>query len=384
MQRLIELLDFSRRAPTVRGNEQLKTYLKTNPLPVELRVEGCRLPPLFWVVFTTVQREIGSPTARRRRTDVLRKTIDILLRAGAKIDALARVDTHFVDFVDHGAENPEITFNEDAVDLTMNALFYAVWAEHNMYYVSNSVQHRNDLVDILLRRGADPNKARISNEPRAGVNGKQKSALHVAAESRNVEGARLLIKYGANPNVRNDMGTTPLQIAARENQTEMIRLLLRAGASPKIANANGWTPLHYLLYEGSLPRATHAMRLDFRGRGAPARRSVRPSFRDRLLTNVRLLIQHGANPRAKDKWGDTPLDLLVKYAVGNRPGIRTELNATSRATARYALDKHLPDEMVQAIVHRAGLTNVNEFQGKRRNQEMRRDRRLIKPQLVKR
>lgn len=72
------------------------------------------------------------------------------------------------------------------------------------------------------------------------------TALHVAAglETGDIECAQMLLKSGAQPNVRRSDGMTPLHIAARAGNLEMVRLLLTDGADPQLKSKSGETPLH--------------------------------------------------------------------------------------------------------------------------------------------
>ncbi|KAI1722541.1 ankyrin repeats (3 copies) domain-containing protein [Ditylenchus destructor] len=71
------------------------------------------------------------------------------------------------------------------------------------------------------------------------------TALHVAALSKSdIECAQMLLKSGAQPNVKQSDGQTPLHIASRSGNVDMIRLMLSEGADPQIKANNGETPLH--------------------------------------------------------------------------------------------------------------------------------------------
>jgi ankyrin repeat protein len=91
-------------------------------------------------------------------------------------------------------------------------------------------------VRTLLRQGADPNAAQ----------GDGLTALHIAAETGQLEITRLLLDAKAAVDARSRLGGyTPLHLAARSGQTAVTRALLDAGADPKIATTNsGATPLH--------------------------------------------------------------------------------------------------------------------------------------------
>ena len=61
-----------------------------------------------------------------------------------------------------------------------------------------------------------------------------KSCLHAAAESGNIEAIQLLLEHGANVNVRNFDGITPLMVCAdvcgRQKSVRSMEILIEAGA----------------------------------------------------------------------------------------------------------------------------------------------------------
>ncbi len=84
-------------------------------------------------------------------------------------------------------------------------------------------------VELLLAHGADPAKA--------SANGMKVMPLHAAAAARSVPIARVLIAAGAPLDARQgsgESGFTPLMEAALNGQEEMVELLLRHGANPDL------------------------------------------------------------------------------------------------------------------------------------------------------
>ena len=89
-------------------------------------------------------------------------------------------------------------------------------------------------VELLLRRGADPNP----------VNASRRVPLHLAAE---VDGGEqgaviaLLASHGADVNAQDRKGRTPLHRATYEGRVAAAEALLEAGADPAVPNKRGKT-----------------------------------------------------------------------------------------------------------------------------------------------
>jgi ankyrin repeat protein len=97
---------------------------------------------------------------------------------------------------------------------------------------------RNDEVwtRFLLQRGADPN---IRNKK--GV-----TPLQLATALGFVEGADALIKGGANVNVADQTGETPLIAAVHARNLALVRLLLSKGADPDRNDNSGRSARNYM------------------------------------------------------------------------------------------------------------------------------------------
>jgi uncharacterized protein len=95
------------------------------------------------------------------------------------------------------------------------------------------------LVEELLRAGANPNSA--SRNPM------KVAPIHSAAANRDPQTAltivRMLLDYGAEPNVTQHGGVTPLHEGAAHGNIELVRLLLERGADRNAAAENGKTAL---------------------------------------------------------------------------------------------------------------------------------------------
>ena len=90
-----------------------------------------------------------------------------------------------------------------------------------------------------------------------------------------------LLDNGANPNIRDENGRTPLIEAAFGGHSDVVATLLRSGADPNIGDRDGWTPLMEAASKG-------------------------------WLIIVRWLLTSGANPNARTQHGWTPLSAAAR------------------------------------------------------------------------
>jgi len=69
------------------------------------------------------------------------------------------------------------------------------------------------------------------------------TALHIVVKRGDLTYLRFLLAKGADPNLRDEKGTTPLLLAATSKSTEMISVLVQQGANVNLGNSSGETPL---------------------------------------------------------------------------------------------------------------------------------------------
>lgn len=126
------------------------------------------------------------------------------------------------------------------------------------------------------------------------------SALHIVVARRDLTWIRFLAAKGANVNVRNAKGQTPLQLASNLGFVEGVEALLQLGAKVDEPNSTGETPLI---------AATHR--------------------RDAAM--ARALLKAGANPRRNDNSGRSALDYAELDGRGNP--VLTEIETAVREAA---------------------------------------------------
>lgn len=122
------------------------------------------------------------------------------------------------------------------------------------------------------------------------------SALHLVVQRRDATWLRFLLGRGANANVADRQGVTPLQLAANLGWTDGVAILVSNGATVDLTNDAGETPLISAVHR-----------------------------RDVAL--VRALLKAGANPDRGDNSGRTARDYAA--LIGPQSAIAVELGKAS-------------------------------------------------------
>lgn len=112
---------------------------------------------------------------------------------------------------------------------------------------------------------------------------KEGDPLFIAVFNNHIEAVRLLLAAGAEPNLKDDEGYSPLRFCVQKGYLEMARLLLLCGANKTIHEAGGG------------------------GSGMNALGMAAYWFDVEM---VRLLLAHGADPHVEDADGWTVFDKL--------------------------------------------------------------------------
>lgn len=105
------------------------------------------------------------------------------------------------------------------------------------------------------------------------------TGLHIVVARSDVLWVRFLLQRGADPNIRNKKGITPLQLATSLSFTDGVEALIKGGASVNVSDQTGETPLI---------SAVHA----------------------RNVAMVRLLLEKGADPDHNDNSGRSARDYM--------------------------------------------------------------------------
>ena len=80
-----------------------------------------------------------------------------------------------------------------------------------------------------------------------------RTALHIAAENREYTWLSFLLGKGANPNIADKRGVTPLMLASQMGFVEAVNALAQSGARVDTPNNTGETPLIAAVHRRDIP-----------------------------------------------------------------------------------------------------------------------------------
>jgi ankyrin repeat protein len=216
------------------------------------------------------------------------------------------------------------------------------------------------LIDLLLAWHADP------NAPMTGGNRQSETPLQYAAEHGDLRTARSLIAAGARVNDKGGAGRTPLHYALL-NHFDVVRLLIEKGADVNLRDSEGASPLDDAIWQGNLDAAAiviaHGARLNEPDTGTGATPLNEAAFRGHAAL-VRYLLQFHPDVTIADHRGHTPLDNAIRMGkedsalllLDAQPaGQRTPLFLAKTLEAAIGLDQASLTELLL----RQGM-NVNE------------------------
>ena len=170
---------------------------------------------------------------------------------------------------------------------------------------------QTEIADYLIAHGADVN----ARHAEAGA-----TPLQYAVLTGRAKMTRLLLTAGASLGSEYRDGQSLLHVAAARGYVPVIDLLVEAKADMQALDANGNTPLDSAVLHNQpfavnelLQRHANASYVHpLTGRGALHEACMRG-----FANLVQPLIDAGADPTARDRFGETPLDIALAYKNGN-------------------------------------------------------------------
>ena len=197
------------------------------------------------------------------------------------------------------------------------------------------------MVALLLFKGAYPNSRGTRFNPKCGpidnitplheaverLYGSNADGLYDPVVNSCKEVVELLLAYGAEVNIQNGRGETPLHMAVcvgEDKQTKVVvGLLLASNADVNIKDIFGCTPLFGA--QEDVAKLLLAYKADVNARDNYGRTPLHESFDQRV---AKLLLANHADVNARDKFGCTPLHragqkLIAEVLLANK----AEVNA---------------------------------------------------------
>lgn len=218
------------------------------------------------------------------------------------------------------------------------------------------------MVELLIAHGANVNartlqrthQRQVTGEPRAQVRpmGGMTAMLYAAREGC-LKCVEALLQAGANPDMADPEGVTPLIMATINFHFDTAKVLLERGANPNKWDWWGRTPLYSAVDVNTIPYG-----------GRPDRPSL---DRTTSLELIEMLLKLGANPNARLKLfppfralgPDRGADLLL--TIGATPLLRAARAGDAPATKlllQYGANPHLANvNGVTPLMAAAGLAN---------------------------
>ena len=162
-----------------------------------------------------------------------------------------------------------------------------------------------EVVRLLLEHGADPNLVNMCGE----------TPVHAAAKIDSIDVITFLCKHGADVNICDVTGSTALYCTVRRSYFRSIRLLLRSGADPNISeSAFQQSPLHEAVRRGDFRLAQILLEngADVNARDSSGATPLHEASANDDLHMCRLLLKHGADVTVEENIGQLTPAQTVK------------------------------------------------------------------------
>ncbi|XP_023316436.1 serine/threonine-protein phosphatase 6 regulatory ankyrin repeat subunit B-like isoform X2 [Trichogramma pretiosum] len=175
------------------------------------------------------------------------------------------------------------------------------------------------VAETLLRKCADPHLANFNKS----------TPLHVACQVLNDNDDFIKKFFLINDvnrrtvriDAQNKWGLTPLHIAVSRNSVKLVEFLLRRGANPNISDVDGLTPLHIIcqtkcsddlakMFFEIIDEIHQSVQVDARDRTDSTPLCHAVSFGHKTM--VELLLRRGADPHWTDDFGLTPVSFCLE------------------------------------------------------------------------
>ena len=141
--------------------------------------------------------------------------------------------------------------------------------------------------------------------------------LHIGGHKGKYQSVKRSLDLGANINLKNCFGNTPLYIAVAYDHLHIVKLLLDHNADTERKNRFGFTPLHISSICGhvNIVKLLLDYGADIEGKDNYSRTALHHSSYFRHIDVMKLLLNSGANIGTKNNKSETPLQSLREKQV---------------------------------------------------------------------
>ncbi|XP_021964204.1 E3 ubiquitin-protein ligase mib1 isoform X3 [Folsomia candida] len=207
--------------------------------------------------------------------------------------------------------------------------------DHNADVTLTNNNGFNGLHHAALRGNPSAMRILLTKLPRAWIVDEKKddgyTALHLASLNNHFQVAELLVREGrANLDIQNVNAQTALHLAVERQHSQIVRLLVSAGANLNLADKDGDTPLHEALRHHTL---SQLRQLQDVADVSKLLMGLGPSGADRKSSAsiACFLAAHGADLNIRNKKNQTPLCLCPDPSLCRAlTQCRSERNVTSQ------------------------------------------------------
>ena len=348
------------KSPDNRGNSPLHVVLQESPygnILVDLAPPSFSLPAFleYRLDVVTLLLEHGADASYPDNDG--ETPLHIVLRRGL-IDIVRLFLHHGADanIPDKRGTSPlHVVLQEDRRDDTDTLLFDYPDGPSSEEPNPAFLEHRSDIVMLLLDHGADANHP----DNNGGT------PLHIASQRGFIDIVRLLLHHGADVNRPDIFGITPLHDALKTSHDEIIRLLL------DLPGNDSWTLLHAASQEGHddivgalLNHGVDANRPDNDGWTA-----LHAASQEGHNDIVRLLLSHGADVNRSDDDGWNPLhaasqeghDTVVRLLLDH--GAAADHTDRDSWTPLHAASQQGHNDIVQLLLNHGAAPNHQDHRG---------------------